>query len=105
MYIDQNLIADIVDRAVEALQPSRIILFGSAASGTMTSDSDIDLLVLKEDITDLGATVWLLEVLQGLGFAFDVFVMTTERFEESKYVIGGLAFPADKYGEVIYEAA
>ena len=31
--------------------------------------------------------------------------MPTERFEESKDVIGGLAYPARKYGKVIYEAA
>jgi hypothetical protein len=31
--------------------------------------------------------------------------MAPERFEETKYVIGGLAYPANKYGKVIYEAA
>jgi hypothetical protein len=31
--------------------------------------------------------------------------MATERFDESKGVIGGIAFPANKYGKVIYEAA
>jgi len=36
---------------------------------------------------------------------FDIFIMSTERFEESKNVIGGIAFPANKYGQVIYEAA
>lgn len=35
----------------------------------------------------------------------DVFAMTSERFEETKEVIGGLAYPANKYGKVIYEAA
>jgi hypothetical protein len=31
--------------------------------------------------------------------------MAKEHFEESKDVIGGLAYPAHKYGKVIYEAA
>ena len=31
--------------------------------------------------------------------------MDTERFEETKEIIGGLAYPANKYGRVIYEAA
>ena len=44
-------------------------------------------------------------VLRGLGFAFEVIVMNTERFEETKNVIGGLAYPANKSGEVVYEAA
>jgi len=33
-----------------------------------------------------------------------VVVMASERFEETKDLIGGLAYPADKYGRVIYEA-
>jgi hypothetical protein len=44
------------------------------------------------------------DALRGLGFPFDVVVMASERFEETKDLIGGLAYPADKYGRVIYEA-
>ena len=43
--------------------------------------------------------------LRGLGFPFDVFIIATEKFEESKNVFGGIAYPAHKYGRVIYEAA
>jgi hypothetical protein len=43
--------------------------------------------------------------LRGLGYPFDVIVISTEWFEESKGVIGGIAYPANKYGKVIYEAA
>jgi hypothetical protein len=31
--------------------------------------------------------------------------MRTERFERTKLFIGGIAYPANKYGRVIYEAA
>jgi hypothetical protein len=31
--------------------------------------------------------------------------MRTDRFEETKSVIGGIAYPANKYGKAIYEAA
>jgi hypothetical protein len=34
-----------------------------------------------------------------------VFVIATEKYEESKDVLGGIAYPAHKYGRVIYEAA
>jgi hypothetical protein len=43
--------------------------------------------------------------LRSLGFPFDVFLIATEKFEESKDVFGGIAYPANKYGRVIYEAA
>jgi hypothetical protein len=35
----------------------------------------------------------------------DVIVMASERFLETKDVIGGIAYPASKYGKTIYEAA
>jgi hypothetical protein len=34
-----------------------------------------------------------------------IIVTAVERFEESKDVIGGIAYPAHKYGKVIYEKA
>jgi len=43
--------------------------------------------------------------MRGLGFPFDVFIIATKKFEESKNIFGGIAYPAHKYGRVIYEAA
>ena len=40
-----------------------------------------------------------------MGRPLDVIVMRTDRFEETKNVVGGIAYPANKYGRVIYEAA
>ncbi len=41
----------------------------------------------------------------GLVFPFDVIVIASERFEETKNLVTGIAYPANKYGKVIYEAA
>ena len=38
-------------------------------------------------------------------YPVDVIVMSSERFEETKNLIGGIAYPARKYGRVLYEAA
>lgn len=106
MEIDNRIAEEIVRRILSVSAPERIILFGSAAEGTMTRDSDIDLLVLEEDPGDTRErSVRIAEALRGLGVPLDVIVMARERFEESKGVIGGIAFPANKYGKVIYEAA
>ncbi len=32
-------------------------------------------------------------------------VIASERFEETKGIIGGIAYPADKFGRVLYDAA
>ena len=39
---------EVVQRIVQTLQPEKIVLFGSHADGTPTSDSDVDLLVVME---------------------------------------------------------
>lgn len=106
MGIDEGLVQEIVRRVLDVAMPDRIILFGSAATGQMTRDSDVDLLVLEPAPSDgRKEGLRIHDALRGLSFAFDVFVMATERFEESKEVFGGLAYPAHKYGRVIYETA
>lgn len=106
MGIDEGLVQEIVRRVRNVTEPDRIILFGSAATGQMTPDSDIDVLVLEAaPESRLKESVRIRRALAELDYPFDVIVMRTERFEETKDIIGGLAFPANKYGRVIYEAA
>ncbi|MBU4233268.1 MAG: nucleotidyltransferase domain-containing protein [Desulfobacterales bacterium] len=106
MNLDQKLIEEIVGRILAVTLADRIIIFGSAATGKMTRDSDIDVLVLKSAPDNpRRESVRVRQALSALGYPFDIIVMATERFEESKGVIGGIAFPANKYGKVIYEAA
>jgi len=106
VVIDEGLVLEIVRRVLRVARPQRMILLGSAAAGAMTADSDIDLLVVETAPDDTRReSVRIRESLRGLGFPFDVIVMAAERFEETKDIVGGIAFPADKYGRVIYEAA
>lgn len=106
MGIDQATIDEILRRILSVSNADRIILYGSAAVGRMTPDSDIDLLILERNPSNsMKKRVEIGDVLRGLGYAFDVRVMATDRFEESKDIVGGIAYPADKYGTVIYEAA
>jgi predicted nucleotidyltransferase len=106
MPIDQALLSEIITRILSVAEPQRIILFGSAAAGEMSKDSDIDLLVLESAPGDTRKeSVRIRQAVRGLGYPFDIIVMATERFEKSKNVVGGIAYPANKYGKVIYEAA
>ena len=107
MGINENTIKEIINRILSIASPDKIILFGSSATGQMTRDSDIDLLIVeKESATDRRKeSVRYRSVLGGLGYPFDVIVISAEWFEESKGVIGGIAYPANKYGKLIYEAA
>ncbi len=103
--LNEEVIEEAVRRIRSVARPERIILFGSAATGGMTRDSDIDLLVVEQSPGNVRErSVQIGNRLRGLGYPFDVMVMAADRFEETKNVIGGIAYPANKYGKVIYEA-
>ncbi len=104
--IDDALIQEIVRRVLSVAQPDKIILFGSAAAGKMTRDSDIDLLIIETGPIDRREEyVRIRRALRGMGHPFDILFISADWFEASKNVIGGIAYPANKNGKVIYEAA
>ena len=103
--LDQKTLDDVIRRVVGVAQPEKIILFGSAARGTMGPDSDVDLLVIKEgaDALDLMARIY--RKLYGVGVAVDAIVVTpadVERFKDSHALV---IKPALREGRVVYEAA
>jgi predicted nucleotidyltransferase len=106
MGIDERLRGEIVRRILAVARPEKIILFGSTAAGQMTRDSDIDILVVEATPQDTRQmSVMIGDALRGLGLPVDVIVMAAGRFEETKNLIGGIAYPANRLGQVIYEAA
>ena len=106
MGLDDRLRSESVQRVLTVARPDKIILFGSAATGRMTRDSDIDLLVVEPAPQNTRKkSVLIADALRGLGVAFDVIVLASARFEETKSLIGGITYPANKHGKVIYEAA
>ena len=106
MGIDQTLAHELVRRILAAAAPDRIILFGSAAAGNMNRDSDIDLLVVEPNPANTRQeSVRIRRALGDVGYPIDVIVISTQRFEETKNIFGGIAYPAHKYGRVLYEAA
>ena len=106
MTVDATLLDEIVRRGLSVARPEEIVLFGSAATGQMTSDSDIDLLVVEPELANSHERrVEIRGAVGDVGFPLDVIVMRSERFGRTKRFIGGIAHPANKYGRAIYEAA
>ncbi len=106
MGIDDRLTQEVVRRVLTAAKPDRVILFGSAATGRMTGDSDIDLLIVEPAPANRHEeSVKIRRAIGNIGYPVDVIVISTERFEETKNIFGGIAYPAHKYGRVLYEAA
>ncbi len=92
--------------AVDRDSIEKIILFGSRARGDAGPDSDYDLLVVFRDLKAderHAVLVSLYGAVAGAGVTVEPFVMGEEEFEETKGVIGGLAYPASKEGVLLYE--
>jgi predicted nucleotidyltransferase len=103
---DETLLNEVVRRVLSVGRPDRIILFGPLPLGKMTKDSDVDLLVVEPSPANTHRrSVEIREAVGDIGSPVDVIVMRTERFERTRRIIGGIAYPANKYGRVIYEAA
>lgn len=101
---DTILLDEIVRRVLSVSEPECIILFGSAARGDMTADSDVDLLVVEPEPADSRRrSVAIRKALRGIPKPIDVVVMSAERFKETRDTVGGIAHPAAHNGRVIYE--
>lgn len=79
-YLDQ-----VVSRIIEAVAPLRIILFGSAARGEASRDSDFDILVVMPDGTNRRETAQFLHTkMIGLPVAVDILVATLGDLERHR---------------------
>ena len=91
-----------IERIVEAVHPRRIILFGSQARGEAAGDSDIDLLIVEDAITDRqAATVEIIRLLRGIGVAKDVIVTTPDLLGAASS--GTVSATAAREGTTLYE--
>jgi predicted nucleotidyltransferase len=102
--ISLGILERVIDRLLEAFNPERIILFGSYAEGLATRNSDLDFLVIiSHPITKREEQARLLGLFNDIPIPVQVITIFRGEFEETKDVIGGIAYPADRYGRVIYE--
>ena len=85
-----------------------MILFGSRARGDAIADSDYDIRILVTGMDASQRSAFRSKIdraVEGIGAAVEPWVMSEEEFEESKTVIGGLAYPAWKEGVVLHPDA
>ena len=95
-----------VERIVELAAPQRVILFGSRARGEQRPDSDADLLVIEDEVTDQAAEMTRLRrALRSLRIPVDVLVVSGEKFRYWADTPGNVFYEAAHEGQSLYEAA
>ena len=101
---DPAILADTIRRIVEAAQPEKIVLFGSAARGTMGPDSDLDLLVIKGGKFNRDRVTR--DVYRNMSgeIGVDAIVVTPEEVERYRNSFCLVICPAMREGKVVYEA-
>ncbi|NQS97946.1 MAG: nucleotidyltransferase domain-containing protein [candidate division Zixibacteria bacterium] len=103
MKSKEQIINDLIKSIVELVDPLQIILFGSAARGEMSPDSDIDLLVVMPNGTHRRNTaMFLYSKIRGISIPYDILVTTEKDMIENKDDIGFIYYYALKEGKSIY---
>ena len=99
-----ELLALVRNRIVNAFNPLKIILFGSRARGHARSDSDVDLLVVFSEVSNKReAAIKIRGALQDLPVGKDIIVTTPEEIATRGNMIGSVLRPALQEGQVLFE--
>lgn len=102
---NQKDIDRLVKSVVEAVQPLKIILFGSAARDDATADSDVDLLVvMPEGVHRRETARYLYKHLGETGIPVDILVATPDDLKRHKNNIGLIYRTVLEEGKEVYAA-
>jgi predicted nucleotidyltransferase len=106
--LDAEVIQTAVNRMVAAASaPVRVILFGSYARGTADEGSDLDLMVIEQDVPDKAAEYLRLRSALGRiapGVGVDLLIYPRAEFERRSQVPGTVLFEARVDGQVLHDA-
>jgi predicted nucleotidyltransferase len=101
--ISQEKINEVIDRIVKNINPEKIILFGSCASGNPGEDSDLDILVIKEmKMPRYKRSREVKKHLRGMKIPIDVIVYTKKEVKEWKDTKTAFISQVIKQGKVLY---
>jgi predicted nucleotidyltransferase len=101
---NDKLIREVVRKITSEFAPDKIILFGSHAHGRPDKDSDLDLLVVMDSpVPRPECDISVRKAIGPISVPVDVFTISPEEFDETKNVIGGIAYAPAKYGRIVYE--
>lgn len=105
MHPSPEILNDLVHRLVDAVHPTRVIPFGSAARGEMNEHSDLDVLVLPDSVAQKDGWELAFRSLRRLGVPTDLVVVKEGVSEKHGEAPGSVSEQALHYGVELYHAA
>jgi uncharacterized protein len=98
-----HLLEEITRRIREVSDPEQIILFGSRARSDSRPDSDLDLLVVKDNIESTRVEAGrIYRALRTIPIPVDIAVVRPAYVEQYRDIIGTIVRPALREGKVLY---
>lgn len=102
----KDLLPEIVRRLVAEARPKRIILFGSHGRGDAGPDSDLDILVIQDQIQSrYQESVKLRQILKGIPAPMDILVVSEAEYEARSQVRSTVYYWARTEGILLYGPA
>ena len=104
--LDLQAILDAARRAAEAAScPAEVLLFGSYARGDAETGSDLDLMIIEDQIDDKTAEYLKIHRAVGsMGVGVDIVVISREDFERRRQVPGTVPYWAAREGRRVHDA-
>jgi predicted nucleotidyltransferase len=106
MLNEQSILEAAQRAAAAATQPASIWLFGSYARGEADELSDLDLLVIEDEIADKAAEYLRIHrAIGSIGVGVDVLVFSRREYERRSQVPGTLPNRVSQEGRMLHDAA
>jgi len=102
---NKKILKEIVNKIISVSDAEKIILFGSWANGIPDSNSNIDLIVIKNDLeSQIDEYVKIRNALEGYKYGFVIVPVELKEFEKkAKNHINSIFNEAMENGIVLYE--
>lgn len=102
--IDESVLKEITQRLVAALDPDKVLLFGSRSRGDAREDSDVDLLIIKssDEPRHLRA-IPAYRALRGMGIPKDILWVTPDEIAQWRLISNHVVTRGMKEGKGLYD--